>query len=478
MDIFSNRLWMLGFLTIIHQAQAYINGNFPQSCDSMDVIHKTRMVQILPQDGHPPFKVQTIRAGPDLLTVTLQSNTGEMFRGFMLEARNKTNNFTVGQFFILEPKQTFLLNCSSLIGSAVSQKTNTEKKSLKVNWTSKVGDVQGVIFRATFLKTFAEFWRPTDFNVTVESPSTTPGTTKTSTDTTTVATTLTTTEWTTKNKMNNTMLPTQPTEFNTMITTKPEGSTVASTSNQYTTTNIAMKSTKLPHTTDVLPSTSTSQSSTPSTINTTHVDPPTPDERTVKNTDTALMTAAVFVTSFVESVPLSFPNNAKYHNIHQWIRILGCVGTISLALSASVLVVVEDSLNSVNIGLGFAMTAIAGIAIGLQIYVCFRIGRSHELKDFFDHSLMVLFIIQKVFAIIFIYLSTTQCQLWILGVLISLTVCIGLQITCIVIIKVLEATGAKNKTGMQTPQVRITLTISILFTLAFCVAIIVGICQC
>ncbi|XP_033847925.1 putative ferric-chelate reductase 1 homolog isoform X2 [Periophthalmus magnuspinnatus] len=398
MDIFSNRLWMLGFLTIIHQAQAYINGNFPQSCDSMDVIHKTRMVQILPQDGHPPFKVQTIRAGPDLLTVTLQSNTGEMFRGFMLEARNKTNNFTVGQFFILEPKQTFLLNCSSLIGSAVSQKTNTEKKSLKVNWTSKVGDVQGVIFRATFLKTFAEFWRPTDFNVTVESPSTTPA--------------------------------------------------------------------------------STSQSSTPSTINTTHVDPPTPDERTVKNTDTALMTAAVFVTSFVESVPLSFPNNAKYHNIHQWIRILGCVGTISLALSASVLVVVEDSLNSVNIGLGFAMTAIAGIAIGLQIYVCFRIGRSHELKDFFDHSLMVLFIIQKVFAIIFIYLSTTQCQLWILGVLISLTVCIGLQITCIVIIKVLEATGAKNKTGMQTPQVRITLTISILFTLAFCVAIIVGICQC
>ncbi|XP_055020911.1 uncharacterized protein LOC110167834 isoform X1 [Boleophthalmus pectinirostris] len=464
MDIFSNQLWMLGFLAIIHQAQAYASGGFPQSCDSMLVEHDSPA-----QNGPIPFEVQTFKAKQDLITVTLKSTGSKTFTGFMLEARSKVNDCIVGKFIILDSQSTRFLNCNNSAGSAVSQKVNNEKTLLKVNWTAEAGDAESVIFRATFVENYATFWNPVDFNVAIPSPSPTtmPGSTTAVTETTAAADiTLTITEWT----RNITVLPIHTTEFSTMISTKPEGSTVASSSNQYTTTKITMSSTKLkPHTTVVLPSISTSQSSSLGTSTT-----PNREERKY----TPQMASAVFVISFVLSVPLSFPNNAKYHNIHKWTRILSCVFTVSLALSASVLVVVKDSLNSVNIGIGFAMTVTAVITFVLQMFVCFRIGRSHELKEFFDLSSLVLFVIQEVFAIIFIYQSTKHCQIWILGVLITLTVWIGLQMMYIITVMVLEVTGVINKTGMQTLPVRITITVPIFFTVAFCVAIIVGICQC
>ncbi|XP_055020912.1 uncharacterized protein LOC110167834 isoform X3 [Boleophthalmus pectinirostris] len=385
MDIFSNQLWMLGFLAIIHQAQAYASGGFPQSCDSMLVEHDSPA-----QNGPIPFEVQTFKAKQDLITVTLKSTGSKTFTGFMLEARSKVNDCIVGKFIILDSQSTRFLNCNNSAGSAVSQKVNNEKTLLKVNWTAEAGDAESVIFRATFVENYATFWNPVDFNVAIPSPS---------------------------------------------PTTMPV---------------------------------STSQSSSLGTSTT-----PNREERKY----TPQMASAVFI-SFVLSVPLSFPNNAKYHNIHKWTRILSCVFTVSLALSASVLVVVKDSLNSVNIGIGFAMTVTAVITFVLQMFVCFRIGRSHELKEFFDLSSLVLFVIQEVFAIIFIYQSTKHCQIWILGVLITLTVWIGLQMMYIITVMVLEVTGVINKTGMQTLPVRITITVPIFFTVAFCVAIIVGICQC
>ncbi|KAJ0065181.1 hypothetical protein NL108_005664 [Boleophthalmus pectinirostris] len=253
MDIFSNQLWMLGFLAIIHQAQAYASGGFPQSCDSMLVEHDSPA-----QNGPIPFEVQTFKAKQDLITVTLKSTGSKTFTGFMLEARSKVNDCIVGKFIILDSQSTRFLNCNNSAGSAVSQKVNNEKTLLKVNWTAEAGDAESVIFRATFVENYATFWNPVDFNVAIPSPS---------------------------------------------PTTMPV---------------------------------STSQSSSLGTSTT-----PNREERKY----TPQMASAVFVISFVLSVPLSFPNNAKYHNIHKWTRILSCVFTVSLALSASVLVVVKDSLN-------------------------------------------------------------------------------------------------------------------------------------
>ncbi|KAK7888924.1 hypothetical protein WMY93_024484 [Mugilogobius chulae] len=410
MSVLSNLLWRFGFLSIMHQ------GNKP--IDS--------------QKEPLPFEVVPIKYGQDLVTVTLKSKDSRPFAGFMLEARTNTNQ-TVGKFLISDPSQFHLLNCSGVQGSAVSQATNNDKRMIEVNWTSEGGDVQGVIFRATFVQEYSTFWDPVDFNVSIPppEPTATPGTTKTGTDTTAaVITTLKTTEFST-----------------------------------------SMSKSTVP----------TSQSSSPPTIigrNQTQVEKYTPQ-----------MASAALVLAFAVTAPYSFPNNAKCHCLQLGMRIFVCVSTVSLSISAFALVLVEDYLNSIEFGLALTMAVIGVISLGLLLFVYKKIGRSHELKYIFDIILVIVFLLQLTFAIAFIYQSTKQCQSWLLGVLIFYTVCVGLQIIYYLIIgKVLKVTDTKNRSVHYLSLLHfylqlkvctfVLITLPLFFTVAFCVVVIVGICQC
>ncbi|CAK6955373.1 cell wall integrity and stress response component 3-like isoform X2 [Scomber scombrus] len=171
-------MWILIGLNIITKANGYSHGNVPTACETMEPKHDSRGgLAYRPQTTPPPFEVRCERGeNGEPITVILQSKDNTKFRGFMLEARaqDKVDDGSPVGKFILADSSVRLLECNGSADSAVTQKNNQAKSSIRVYWSAEGEDLD-ITFRATFVYDYETFWERVDINS--STPSTTTSTT-------------------------------------------------------------------------------------------------------------------------------------------------------------------------------------------------------------------------------------------------------------------------------------------------------------
>ncbi|KAL7832272.1 hypothetical protein AOLI_G00298200 [Acnodon oligacanthus] len=134
---------------------AFSNGAVIQSCDGMTPGHGSNTAMSVP----PPFLVisdnSTYTADQEI-TVTLQANE-TAFKGFMLQARDAvTGDRLLGMFSVMESEGQ-LLYCEGK-ATAVSHISSADKKSVQAKWIPHSSETRDIEFRATFVRSFNEFW--------------------------------------------------------------------------------------------------------------------------------------------------------------------------------------------------------------------------------------------------------------------------------------------------------------------------------
>ncbi|XP_078416967.1 putative ferric-chelate reductase 1 [Cetorhinus maximus] len=155
--------FVLAFITVtfLVYVSGFSSGKVSAACGSMMPKHNAGSEQTT----DPPYQIiassSSFNPG-DIIQVTLQSNPGINFKGFLLEARSAEASAPVtflGTFSTSSSKAQ-LLDCHSdgttYTKSAVSQTSAINKSEIIVNWTaSDTGNIQ---FRAAVVQTFSTFW--------------------------------------------------------------------------------------------------------------------------------------------------------------------------------------------------------------------------------------------------------------------------------------------------------------------------------
>ncbi|XP_041063461.1 putative ferric-chelate reductase 1 [Carcharodon carcharias] len=190
--------FVLAFITItfLVYVSGYSDGKVSMACGSMLPKHGASSEQTT----DPPYQIiassSSFNPG-DIIQVTLRSNPGIDFKGFLLEARSADASTSVtflGTFSITSSKAQ-LLDCHgdgiTYRKSAVSQTSAIKKSEIIVNWTaSDTGNIQ---FRAAVVQTFSKFWTQVKSQIIERSvTSDSPTTINTSTIVTSVSPTMTT----------------------------------------------------------------------------------------------------------------------------------------------------------------------------------------------------------------------------------------------------------------------------------------------
>ncbi|XP_063794830.1 putative ferric-chelate reductase 1 isoform X2 [Pseudophryne corroboree] len=151
-----NRLMLLicvaGYLVAV---SGYPNGQISTSCDTMLPIHGVST----PQSSAAPYNIIVSKASfnaGDVITVIIQSTSGNKFKGFLLEARSVGGDRITGSFSTTDGNaQT--LTCSAGANTAVSHTNSNLKSSITASWTAPEGEGP-VRFRATVLSSYSTFW--------------------------------------------------------------------------------------------------------------------------------------------------------------------------------------------------------------------------------------------------------------------------------------------------------------------------------
>nr|A4QP81.1 RecName: Full=Putative ferric-chelate reductase 1 [Danio rerio]AAI39693.1 Zgc:163022 protein [Danio rerio] len=165
--------------------QSYKNGLVSSVCGSMMPNHGANA-----QISSPPFTVTadktTFKEG-DQITVTLNSQTGYQFEGFMLQARQVGSSSSIGTFSVTASNMQ-LLTCDGVSARSVSHTSNSKKSSIQAKWTAPTsGQLGNIQFSVTFVKSDDTFWVGVKSSAVVYNGA---GTTGTSTTPATVAPTV------------------------------------------------------------------------------------------------------------------------------------------------------------------------------------------------------------------------------------------------------------------------------------------------
>ncbi|XP_076462947.1 uncharacterized protein LOC143295252 [Babylonia areolata] len=252
------RLWVCCWLfsgAVLSGARAYSSGAPDSRCSSMVPGHWQAA-----NTYTDPFRV-TVSADTysplKLLTVTIQPTVSNIYiRGFLLQARpasDRNSGTTVGFFTSGSSTQTA---CNS---GAITHSYSTDRSNVTVSWRAPAVPQGDIVFRATVVRVYNDFYTQVDSSVvSVELPTTTT-TTTTPITTTSIPTTPTTTASTTTTPTTTTTTPTTP----TTTTTTPTTTTTTAT----TTTTTTLPSTAPSTTTTLSPTTvaSTTMSETTTT---------------------------------------------------------------------------------------------------------------------------------------------------------------------------------------------------------------------
>jgi hypothetical protein len=111
-----------------------------------------------PQTSVPPYQLAAstdAAVAGDAVTVVLSSDSGELFKGFFIQARDVATDEIIGTFQTEEWKY---VDCDPGVENAVTHPNNSTKSSVTVDWIAPA-DYTGVIaFRATVVRQFDTFW--------------------------------------------------------------------------------------------------------------------------------------------------------------------------------------------------------------------------------------------------------------------------------------------------------------------------------
>ncbi|XP_051233867.1 uncharacterized protein LOC127350871 [Dicentrarchus labrax] len=449
-------VWILIGLCIITKVHGYSDGDFPQSCDSLLPEHRRSGVNILPQNTKPPYKV-TYKPGNngEPITVSLESNPGHKFSGFMLEARETQRvdeGPPVGRFISLQP-DTRLLTCSLSADSAVSNRYSAGKTLIRVNWTAEGAELD-ITFRATFVESYAKFWERVDRKVTIQT-TTPPPTTQPSTAEPSTAKPSTANPSTVKPS-----------------TAKPSTAELSTTNSSPVTTSISSSTTQ----------------------NTQR-----PDALGLKREGTVQMSLDILFVGVKMELPniitITITNSLFSRGLIKVSNILCSLLSMAVEISAPILFCANDSCTVTLIAL---MCVVIVINFMDLVIVSLPIGPSHELKDICDLAAKVCSVIHMVFTIAALFVAVLEiddCRnnrkdFWLLKVMTAFTVwiCLFLIWTFVVSIHRNEILG-RNKTGsskwreqgkknkLSAAEVIVTAVsvILIMGTLSFTVTVIAGI---
>eukprot|EP00079_Xenopus_tropicalis_P035335 XP_017949106.1 PREDICTED: putative ferric-chelate reductase 1 [Xenopus tropicalis] len=134
---------------------SFPSGQISASCDTMLPQHRGSTPQTTASPYFITVSNTTFKSG-DRITVTIQSNSGNTFKGFLLEALSVGGDTVTGTFTITNG-DTQGLSCSAGPNSAVSHTSDSSKSSITTSWTAPSG-AGPVRFRATVLQSFSTFW--------------------------------------------------------------------------------------------------------------------------------------------------------------------------------------------------------------------------------------------------------------------------------------------------------------------------------
>ncbi|XP_018021160.1 putative defense protein Hdd11, partial [Hyalella azteca] len=124
----SRHLVTVSLLCMLTSAHCFSNGMVFASCNSMYPIHLT----FAPQWSVPPYSVSATQNPDGSVDVTVTAEVeGDMFRGFLLQARN-SSNMRAGSFVAVPPSAQ-ILQCG-YIGGAVSHNSSDGKRKVTALW--------------------------------------------------------------------------------------------------------------------------------------------------------------------------------------------------------------------------------------------------------------------------------------------------------------------------------------------------------
>ncbi|XP_039277082.1 putative ferric-chelate reductase 1 homolog isoform X1 [Nilaparvata lugens] len=140
----------------------YSNGAPTFVCETMVPGHG-----VGPQTSTAPYTVTAQHAANEAgkVHVTVYSPTQDDFTGFLVQARPDPNNTRVIGSFSAVPDNSKTIDCSGFKGSAATQKSNSAKRSVELEWEAPPGYDGPVTFMTTVVKNKNTFW------VGMESPS-------------------------------------------------------------------------------------------------------------------------------------------------------------------------------------------------------------------------------------------------------------------------------------------------------------------
>ncbi|XP_077483626.1 putative defense protein [Amblyomma americanum] len=138
-------------LLVVGVTRAFPDGAPVGSCDSFMPRHGTTAA--LPNPTSPFAVVQSkAHYNPgDIVTVTV-TTSGPSFKGFIVQGFNPQTREVIGEF-LGGPGTHVIPQCS-----AITHENNRNKKAATLNWKAPAGNSGPVMFRATVVKSFTEFY--------------------------------------------------------------------------------------------------------------------------------------------------------------------------------------------------------------------------------------------------------------------------------------------------------------------------------
>ncbi|KAK3593609.1 hypothetical protein CHS0354_018708, partial [Potamilus streckersoni] len=144
---------LLGLL-VLRPVLCYPTGAPLETCSSMLPSHGAS-----PSNTQAPYTITTSKSTyrpNDQITVTLQANSGQTFKGFLLQARKKNTINQSNTIGTLTGDSSTKNPCTGL--ASLTQSSGNSRSTLSVTWKAPAVADGNVVFVATFVKTKTTYW--------------------------------------------------------------------------------------------------------------------------------------------------------------------------------------------------------------------------------------------------------------------------------------------------------------------------------
>ncbi|KAH9368796.1 hypothetical protein HPB48_012441 [Haemaphysalis longicornis] len=142
---------VLVVLLVARAAWGFPDGAPVGSCDSFMPRHGTTAAQPNPTAPYAVVQSKAHYNPGDIVTVTV-TTSGPSFKGFLVQGFNPQTREVIGEF-LGGPGVHVVPQCS-----AITHENNRNKKAATLNWKAPLGNSGPVMFRATVVKSFTEFY--------------------------------------------------------------------------------------------------------------------------------------------------------------------------------------------------------------------------------------------------------------------------------------------------------------------------------